>query len=148
MTADLREQLQQSLGNAYLLDRELGGGGMARVFVADETALGRRVVIKVPTVELLSAASIERFKREIAVAARLHHPHIVPLLSAGEIRGVPYYTMPFVEGEPLRARLERTDPLSIADAVRILRQIASALAFAHVKGVVHRDIKPENIVLT
>jgi serine/threonine-protein kinase len=144
----LRENLQRSLGAAYTLDHELGGGGMARVFVADENALGRRVVVKIAPVEVLSAASIDRFKREIAVSARLHHPHIVPLLSAGEMDGLPFYTMPFVEGETLRARISRTGQLPVDDTVRILRQLASALAFAHSKGVVHRDIKPENILLS
>src|SRR5262249_26690155 len=116
--------------------------------LAEDRALGRRVVFKMPPVETLCAASVERFKREIAVAARLLHPQIVPLLSAGEIDGVPFYTMPFVEGETLRSLLARRGELSTKDAVRILRHVASALAFAHARGVVHRDIKPENILLS
>jgi serine/threonine-protein kinase len=144
----LHDQLQQSLGTAYTLERELGGGGMSRVFIADETALGRRVVVKFLPVDTLSPGSVERFKREIAVAARLNHPHVVPLLSAGEVNGLPWYTMPLVEGETLRARLARSGALPLDDAVRILRHIAEALAFAHAKGVVHRDIKPENILLS
>ena len=121
---------------------------MSRVFVAEETALGRRVVVKFLPVDSMSAGSIERFKREIAVAARLNHPHVVPLLAAGEVNGLPWYTMPLVEGETLRRRLERATDVPLPDAVRILRHVAEALAFAHGKGVVHRDIKPENILLS
>src|SRR3954465_4739649 len=107
MTAALREQLQHALGSAYRLERELGGGGMSRVFVAEETAFGRKVVVKVLPPDIAAGVSTERFKREIQVAARLQHPHIVPVLSAGEMDGVPYYTMPFVEGESVRARIAR-----------------------------------------
>jgi serine/threonine-protein kinase len=145
---ELREQLQHSLGNAFTLDRELGGGGMARVFVATDTTLGRRVVVKVLPPETAAGVSIERFKREIAVAARLQHPHIVPLLSAGEMDGVPYFTMPFVEGESLRVRLSRHGEMPISEAIRVLREIASALAYAHTHGVVHRDIKPDNVLVS
>ena len=136
-----------ALGTAYTLDRELGGGGMSRVFTARETALGRTVVVKVLPPELAAGVSIERFKREIALAARLQHPHIVPLLSAGEMDGVPYFMMPFVTGESLRARLARHGELPISESLRLLREIASALAYAHQSGVVHRDIKPENVLL-
>ena len=136
-----------ALGTAYTLDRELGGGGMSRVFTAQETALGRTVVVKVLPPELAAGVSIERFKREIALAARLQHPHIVPLLSAGEMDGVPYFMMPFVTGESLRARLARHGELPISESLRLLREIASALAYAHQSGVVHRDIKPENVLL-
>jgi serine/threonine-protein kinase len=148
MTADLRDRLQSSLANTYTLDRELGGGGMSRVFTAKETALGRSVVVKVLPPELAAGVSTERFKREIAVAARLQHPHIVPLLSAGETAGLPYFTMPFVEGESLRTRLARRGELPISESVRILREIASALAYAHEHGVVHRDIKPDNVLFS
>jgi eukaryotic-like serine/threonine-protein kinase len=144
----LREQLQASLGVSYALERELGGGGMSRVFVAIEKTLGRTVVVKVLPPELAHAVSIERFRREIAMAARLQHPHIVPLLTAGEAEGLPYYTMPFIDGESLRARLTRVGELPLADVVRILRDVAGALAYAHEHGVVHRDIKPENVLLT
>ena len=145
---DLPAELATTLGGAYTVERELGGAGMSRVFLAEEKALGRRVVVKVLPAEATSRVSVERFKREIALAARLQHPHIVPLLSAGETDGMPYFTMPFIEGESLRARLTRSGEFQIADAVRLLRELASALAYAHAKGIVHRDIKPENILLT
>ena len=148
MTPDLRDQLQHTLGASYTLERELGGGGMSRVFVAEDTALGRSVVVKVLPPEMASGVSIERFKREITLAARLQHPHIVPLLSAGETGGLPYFTMPFVEGESLRARLARGEEVPLKAAVHLLREVASALAYAHRKGVIHRDIKPENVLIT
>jgi tetratricopeptide (TPR) repeat protein/tRNA A-37 threonylcarbamoyl transferase component Bud32 len=144
---DLRERLQTTLGDAYTLERELGGGGMSRVFVADETALGRKVVVKVLPPELAAGVSVDRFKREIQMAARLQHPHIVPVLSAGETNGLPYYTMPFVDGSSLRARLA-DGPLPIGEAVGVLKEVARALAYAHELGVVHRDIKPDNVLLT
>jgi serine/threonine-protein kinase len=147
MTAELREHLQTTLGSAYTIERELGGGGMSRVFVATETALGRRVVVKVLPPELSGELSAERFKREITLAARLRHPHIVPVHAAGEAGGLLYYTMPLVEGESLRARLARGGELPVGEAVRVLREVADALGYAHGKGVVHRDIKPENILL-
>ena len=112
--ADVQERLQQALGTAYVIERELGGGGMSRVFVAHEAALGRKVVIKVLRSELAEGLSAERFKREVRFAARLQHPHIVPLLAAGEIDGeVLFYTMPFVEGESLRQRLAREGALPL-----------------------------------
>jgi len=148
MVPDLRDQLQHTLGASYTLERELGGGGMSRVFVAEDTSLGRSVVVKVLPPEMASGVSIERFKREISVAARLQHPHIVPLLSAGEAGGLPYFTMPFVEGESLRARLTRGEEITVKEAVHLLREVASALAYAHRKGVIHRDIKPENVLIT
>jgi serine/threonine-protein kinase len=145
---DLRDQLQATLSGNYTLERELGGGGMSRVFVAEETALGRKVVIKVLPPETAAQVSLERFKREILLAAKLQHPHIVPLLSAGESEGLPYFTMPLVEGESLRVRLARHGELPVNDAIRILREIASALAYAHEHGIVHRDIKPDNVLLS
>lgn len=147
MTQDLREQLQSSLGDAYLLEHELGGGGMSRVFVAHETSLGRQVVVKVLLPELAAGVSVDRFRREIQLAARLQHPHIVPLLSAGESNGLPYFTMPFVIGESLRSRVARGE-LPIGEAVHILRDVVSAVAYAHEFGVVHRDIKPDNVLLS
>jgi serine/threonine-protein kinase len=147
MTADLRAQLQSALGDAYALDRELGGGGMSRVFTATETALDRPVVLKVLPPELAQTLSTDRFRQEIRLAARLQHLHIVPLLTAGEAAGLLYYTMPFVEGESLRARLAREGELPVRDAVRLLAEVAEALAYAHEHGVVHRDIKPDNVLL-
>ena len=146
--AELRDQLQKTLGGTYAFDRELGGGGMSRVFVAEETALGRKVVIKVLPPDLAATVNVERFRREIQLAAQLQHPHIVPLFSAGIADGLPYYTMPLVEGDSLRTRLIRHGELPIPDAVKILRDMASALSYAHDHGVVHRDIKPENVMLT
>jgi len=150
MTApDVHDRLQRALGAAYTIERELGGGGMSRVFVADEAALGRKVVVKVLRPELAEGISTERFKREVRLAARLQHPHVVPLLAAGELDGgVLFYTMPFVDGESLRVRLDRDGGLPVGDVLRILRDSASALAYAHGQGIVHRDIKPENILLS
>ena len=148
MTTDLRQQLQDHLAGRYTLERELGGGGMARVYVADDDSLRRKVVVKVLASEMAQGMSVERFKREIQLAARLQHPHIVPLLSAGELPdGALYYTMPFVDGESLRQRLERDGALPITDVTAVLRDTASALSYAHAQGVVHRDIKPANILL-
>jgi len=144
---DVRDQLQSALGSTYHLDRELGGGGMSRVFAATETALGRKVVIKVLPVELGAGVNVDRFKREILLAANLQHPHIVPVLAAGEIDGAPYYTMPLIDGESLRARLAH-GPMPIGDAVSVLRDVARALAYAHERGVVHRDIKPDNVLMS
>jgi serine/threonine protein kinase/tetratricopeptide (TPR) repeat protein len=146
--SELRDQLQKTLGGSYSLERELGGGGMSRVFVAEETSLGRKVVVKVLPPDLAAAVNLERFRREIQLAAKLQHPHIVPVLAAGVSEGLPYYTMPFIEGETLRAKLSRGGELPIHDAVRILRDTLSALSYAHDHGVVHRDIKPDNILLT
>ena len=147
MDAGLRDRIQSALGDAYRLQRELGGGGMSRVFVAEETALGRTVALKVLSPELSAGISIERFKREIQVAARLQHPHVVPVHTAGEVDGLPYYTMPFVEGESLRARLAKDGALPLRDVATILRDVARALEYAHSQGVVHRDIKPDNVLI-
>ncbi len=145
---DLRARLQHTLGDDITLDRELGGGGMSQVFLATETALGRQIVVKVLPTDAAAAVSAERFKREIQVAARLQHPHIVPVLSAGESNGRPFYTMPYVRGDSLRARLSKSGELSVNETIHILRDVASALAYAHGEGVVHRDIKPENVILS
>ncbi len=148
MTSPLQDQLQRTLGDGYRIERELGGGGMSRVFVAMETALGRRVVIKVLHPDLSAAVSAERFRREVLLAAGLQHAHIVPVLTAGTTGDLPYFTMPYVDGESLRARLERTGPLSVRETIAILHDVAQALANAHERGVIHRDIKPDNILLS
>jgi TolB-like protein len=145
---ELRAHLQSTLGDAYVLGRELGGGSMSRVFLVDDTALHRQLVVKVLPQELAADLSVARFQREIALIARLQHPHIVPLLTTGETQGMPYYTMPFVEGESLRDRLARDGEFPIAEAVRLLREIATAIAYAHERGIVHRDIKPENVLIS
>jgi eukaryotic-like serine/threonine-protein kinase len=148
MPADLREQLQRTLIGSYTLERELGGGGMSRVFVATETSLGRKVVIKVLPSDVSEGVSVERFKREIQLAAQLTHPHIVPVHAAGETNGIPYYTMPLVDGFSLRSRLVKSGPLPISETIGVLRDVAKALAYAHEHGVVHRDIKPDNVLIT
>ena len=144
---ELRDRLQEALGADCRIEREVGGGGMSRVFAARDLKLNRHVVVKVLPPELSGEVNIERFKREIMFAASLQHPHIVPLHTAGDVDGLPYYEMPLVEGESLRARLLRVQRLPVADVLRILRDITRALAYAHRRGVVHRDIKPENVLI-
>ncbi len=147
MTGDLTARLQQSLGDGFPIERELGGGGMSRVFLATERALERRIVVKVLDLEGAVEASAERFRREVKVIAQLQHPHVVPVLSAGGDGTLLWYAMPFVSGESLRARLLREGALPLDDALRIARELFDALAAAHARGIVHRDIKPENILL-
>ena len=146
MPSSLRDELQSALGDTYTIERELPRGGMSRVFAARETALGRTVVIKVLSPELVAGLSADRFRREIALAARLQHPHIVPLLTSGQAAHSVYYTMPLVDGESLRERMSRERPMSVENVTRILEEVASALDYAHQLGIVHRDIKPENVM--
>jgi serine/threonine-protein kinase len=144
----LQQHLQDAVGSAFHVDRELSGAGMSRVFVATDADLERQVVIKVLPPNIAAELNTERFRREIQLAARLNHPHIVPLFSATAKGSLLYYTMPFIEGENVRERLRRTGELPVQDAVRILRDVAEALSYAHSRGVIHRDIKPENIILS
>ena len=145
---DLSGRLQAALAASYRIERELGGGGMSRVFVATETSLGRQVVIKVLPPELAAGLSVERFRREIQLAASLQHPHIVPLLAAGPADDMLYYTMPLIQGESLRTKIAREGELPIGESVRILRDVVDALACAHERGIVHRDIKPDNVLVS
>ncbi len=148
-TPDLRDQLQAALGTGYVLERELGRGGMATVFLAQDAKHGRPVALKVLHAELAASLGPERFRREIALAAKLQHPHILTVLDSGETPGgLLWFTMPYVEGESLRDRLDREKQLPLEDALQITHEVADALEYAHRRGVIHRDIKPENILLT
>jgi serine/threonine-protein kinase len=153
-SAALRERLQLQLGTTFVISRELGGGGSSRVYLATESALERPVVLKVLPPELTVGVDAERFRREILFAARLQHPHLVPLLSAGSFddelatSAVRWYSMPYVDGKTLRELLVQRGPLPLTEALRLLRELATALAYAHARGVVHRDIKPENVLMS
>src|SRR5215204_2848649 len=139
--------LAAALADRYRIERELGAGGMATVYLAHDLRHDRDVAIKVLHPDLGAALGGERFLSEIRTTARLQHPHILPLLDSGEAEGLLYYVMPLVTGETLRTRMQREHQLSIAESVRIAREVASALDYAHRHGVIHRDIKPENILL-
>ena len=140
-------RLRTALTDAYRLERELGAGGMATVWLAHDVRHERRVAIKVLHPELSAVLGPERFLAEIRTTANLHHPHILPLFDSGRAEGLLYYVMPLVEGETLRSRLERERQLPVAEAVRLATEMADALEYAHQRGIVHRDVKPENILL-
>lgn len=140
-------RLFAALSDRYRIERELGTGGMATVYLAEDLKHRRQVALKVVRPELGVVLGAERFLREIEIAAGLHHSHILPLYDSGDADGSLYYVMPFVEGESLRARLDREKQLPLDDALRIAREVADALSYAHSRGVVHRDIKPENVLL-
>ncbi len=145
---DLLERLTAALADRYAIERELGAGGMATVYLAEDVKHHRQVAVKVLRPELAAALGAERFLREIEIAAGLHHPHILALYDSGEADGFLYYVMPYVEGESLRDKLDREGELPVAEAVRILRDVVDALSHAHEHGVVHRDIKPDNVMLS
>src|SRR5882762_2728416 len=144
---ELEERLRIALADRYALERELGRGGMAVVFLARDLRHDRAVAIKVLRHEIAAALGAERFLREIQIAAKLHHPHILPLYDSGAAADQLYYVMPYVDGKSLRERLDQETQLPLEDALTIARQVAGALAYAHSHDVVHRDIKPENILL-
>ena len=141
------DRLTAALAGRYRIERQLGSGGMATVYLAEDLKHHRQVALKVLRPELAAVLGPERFLREIEIAAKLNHPHILPLFDSGEAEGVLYYVMPYVAGESLRERLSREKQLGIEDALQIAREVADALDYAHRRGVVHRDIKPENILL-
>jgi serine/threonine-protein kinase len=142
--SDLSPRLKDALADRYRIERELGRGGMATVYLAEDL---KRVAIKVLDPEVAAAIGPERFLGEIATVARLTHPHILPMHDSGIADGLLYYVMPYVEGESLRDRLAREKQLPLEDALRIAREVADALSYAHSRGLIHRDIKPENILL-
>ena len=141
------EVLSRALSGRYRIERELGRGGMATVYLAEDLRHHRRVAIKVLDPEVAAAIGPERFLRDIETVARLTHPHILPLFDSGQADGLLFYAMPYVEGESLRERLKREKQLPLEDALKIAREVADALSYAHSRGLVHRDIKPENILL-
>src|SRR5687768_12435985 len=141
------ESVKNALESRYSIERELGRGGMATVYLAEDFRHGRQVAVKVLHTELASALGADRFLREIKLAARLNHPHILPLFDSGDAQGLLYYVMPYVEGESLRERLDREQQLPVEEAVHHGRAIASALDYAHRQNIVHRDIKPENVMI-
>ena len=144
---ELQDRLQAALANRYAIQREVGRGGMATVYLAQDLRHRRPVAVKILHPHLAASVGPERFKREVEIAARLSHPHILTLIDSGEVEGLLYYVMPFIEGESLRGRLDRERQLPISDALEITRHVATALGYAHARGVIHRDIKPENIML-
>src|SRR5215204_1731873 len=147
MTSRTVDSLTAALADRYRIERELGQGGMATVYLAHDLRHERKVAIKVLRPDLAAVIGAERFLREIKTIAHLQHPHILGLIDSGEVGGTAWYVMPFVEGESLRDRLKREKQLAIADAVRLATEVAAALDYAHRHGVIHRDVKPENILL-
>src|SRR5688500_13934184 len=147
LTMDLPSQLRAALAGRYQLEREIGAGGMALVYLARDLKHDRQVALKVLKPELGAVLGVERFLAEIRVTANLQHPNLLPLFDSGEAGGLLFYVMPYVEGESLRAKLDREKQLPIDEAVRIALSIAAALDYAHRHGVIHRDLKPENILL-
>jgi len=145
--SSVHDRLAEALAGWYSIERELGHGGMATVYLARDVRQQKLVAVKAMEPALASALDAERFKREMAIAGSLDHPLIVPLFDSGKAGDIPYYIMPYVEGESLFARLERERRLSLDDALRITRDVASALGYAHSRRVLHRDVKPENILL-
>jgi eukaryotic-like serine/threonine-protein kinase len=143
----VRQALAEALSDRYTFERELGRGGMATVYLARDLSEGRPVAIKAMHRNLSSASGVERFRREMGIAASLSHPRIVPLYDSGDADGVLYYIMPYVEGESLFQRLKRERRLSLEDALQIAHDVADALGYAHSRGILHRDVKPENILL-
>src|ERR687886_1665992 len=144
--ADTFDPLKAALADRYTVERELGSGGMATVYLARDVRHHRRVAIKVMHPELASLIGAERFLKEIETTANLQHPNILPLFDSGQVDGTVFYVMPYVEGESLRTRLKREVQLPIADAIEIAAEIAAALDYAHRNGVIHRDIKPDNVL--
>ncbi|MEO6066419.1 MAG: serine/threonine-protein kinase [Gemmatimonadales bacterium] len=140
--------LQAALADRYMIEREVGVGGMATVYLARDIRHDRKVALKVLRPELSAAMGLDRFPREINIIAKLQHPHIVPLYDSGEAGGFLYYVMPYVEGESLRERLDKVRQLSINEGIRLLHEITDALAYAHSHGIIHRDIKPDNVMLS
>src|SRR4030095_4941133 len=148
MAPDPLERLRAALADRYTVAREIGRGGMATVYLAQDLKHPRQVALKVLRPELAGALGPERFLREIATASRLPHPHILALLDSGTADHLLYYVMPYVEGESLRQRLDRETQLPVEQAVALAREVGDALDYAHTQGVIHRDIKPENILLS
>jgi tetratricopeptide (TPR) repeat protein/tRNA A-37 threonylcarbamoyl transferase component Bud32 len=146
--ADFIDRVQAAVGDTYNIEKELGGGGMSRVFLAEEVELHRKVVIKVLPPDMAAGVNQDRFRREIQLAASLQHPHMVPLLTAGSEDDLLYYVMPYIEGESLRAKLSREGELPLKEVIGLIKEVTDALSFAHRHGVVHRDIKPDNILLS
>ena len=145
--SEITARLATALAGRYAIERELGRGGMATVYLAEDLKHDRQVALKVLRPELSAVIGAERFLREIRIAAKLNHPHILQLYDSGHAEGLLFYVMPYVEGESLRAHLEREKELGIDEAIQITQQVASALEYAHRQGIIHRDIKPENILL-